>query len=139
MSSADEDFARFRRIARGCQLEDISWLFVADIFLGVYRDNAALGQRVWLPQIDSASSLASARCVSLHLATRAWRRVTPFFFHVHPSSLVKHIYITSMYTFYRVAVSRDKFSRSRYIITMDSSDSREPPYRPGDVTQSVIN
>jgi len=56
---------------------------MADIFLGVYRDNAALGQRVWPPQIDSASCLllrvafprreqhgvASARVASRRLAS----------------------------------------------------------------------
>jgi len=70
---------------------------MADIFLGVYRDNAALGQRVWPPQIDSAS------CLLLRVAFPrgeqhgvASRRVAsyriPFASSTHPSSWPHYVY-----------------------------------------------
>jgi len=78
--------------------------FMADIFLGVYRDNAALGQRVWPPQIDSAS------CLLLRVAFPrreqhgvASRRLASFRIplapSIHPSSLAA----------LRLSSDRDKF------------------------------
>lgn len=62
---------------------------MADIFLGVYRDNAALGQRVWPPQIDSASCsllrAASFLAASSIMASRrlASRRVPSVLLFIH--------------------------------------------------------
>lgn len=47
---------------------------MADIFLGVYRDNATLGQRVWPPQIDSASSACFCALRFLIASSMASRR-----------------------------------------------------------------
>jgi len=47
---------------------------MADIFLGVYRDNKALGQRVWPPQIDSASCACFCALRFLIASSMASRR-----------------------------------------------------------------
>lgn len=49
--------------------------FMADIFLGVYRDNTALGQRVWRPQIDSASCACFCALRFLIASSMASRRL----------------------------------------------------------------
>jgi len=55
---------------------------MADIFLGVYRDNTALGQRVWPPQIDSASCACFCALRFLIASSMASRRLDSI-----PSSL----------------------------------------------------